>query len=63
MYIEKVYVHEKSSAHERWGQKQKCCVYNFVQYIITGLHSNMIWIISLAKMMQVMNAIKCNGFN
>ncbi len=22
-----------SSAHEKWGQKQKCCVYNFVQYI------------------------------
>ncbi len=22
-----------SSAHEKWGQKQKCCVYNFVQCI------------------------------
>ncbi len=22
-----------SSAHEKWGQKQKCCVYNFVQHI------------------------------
>ncbi len=21
-----------SSAHEKWGQKQKCCIYNFVQY-------------------------------
>ncbi len=21
-----------NSAHEKWGQKQKCCVYNFVQY-------------------------------
>ncbi len=20
------------SAHEKWGQKQKCCVYHFVQY-------------------------------
>ncbi len=20
-----------SSAHEKWGQKQKCCIYNFVQ--------------------------------
>ncbi len=31
-------VHRKSlrslsSAHEKWGQKQKCCVYNFVQYM------------------------------
>ncbi len=30
-------VHRKSlrsliSAHEKWVQKQKCCVYNFVQY-------------------------------
>ncbi len=27
-----------SSAHEKWGQKQKCCVYNFVQciYICNG---------------------------
>ncbi len=23
-----------SSAHEKWGQKQKCCVYNFGQCII-----------------------------
>ncbi len=22
-----------SSAHEKWGQKQKCCIYNFVQCI------------------------------
>ncbi len=22
-----------SSAHEKWGQKQKCCVYNFGQCI------------------------------
>ncbi len=23
-----------SSAREKWGQKQKFCIYNFVQYII-----------------------------
>ncbi len=28
-YIEKVL--EVLKAHEKWGQKQKCCVYNFVQ--------------------------------
>ncbi len=22
-----------SSAHEKWGQKQKCCIYNFFQYM------------------------------
>ncbi len=32
-------VHRKSlrslsSGHEKWGQKQKCCVYNFGQCII-----------------------------
>ncbi len=21
-----------TSAHEKWGQKQKCCIYHFVQY-------------------------------
>ncbi len=31
-------VHRKSlstlsSAHEKWGQKQKCCIYNFGQCI------------------------------
>ncbi len=30
MYIEKS-LRSLSSAHEKWGQKQKCCVYNFVQ--------------------------------
>ncbi len=30
MYIEKV-LDLLSSAHEKWGQKQKCCVYNFGQ--------------------------------
>ncbi len=32
MYIEKVF-RSLSSAHEKWGQKQKYCVYNFVQYL------------------------------
>ncbi len=31
VYIEKVL--SLSSAYEKWCQKQKCCVYNFVQYI------------------------------
>ncbi len=31
MYIECLI--SLSSAHEKWGQKQKCCVYNFVQCI------------------------------
>ncbi len=35
-------VHRKSirflsSAHEKWGQKQKCSIYNFVQYNYTIL--------------------------
>ncbi len=25
--------------HEKWGQKQKCCVYNFVQCIYAKMHS------------------------
>ncbi len=29
MYIEKG-LRSLSSAHEKWGQKQKCCVYNFI---------------------------------
>ncbi len=29
MYIDSL--RSLSSAHEKWGQKQKCCVYNFVQ--------------------------------
>ncbi len=27
-----------SSAHEKWRQKQKCCFYNFVQYMYTHTH-------------------------
>ncbi len=32
-------VHRKSlrslsSAHEKWGKKEKCCVYNFVQCML-----------------------------
>ncbi len=30
MYIEKG-LRSLSSAHEKWGQKQKCCIYNFGQ--------------------------------
>jgi len=26
-----------SSAHEKWGQKQKCCVYNFVSVYVTSV--------------------------
>ncbi len=32
MYIDKS-LRSFSSAREKWGQKQKCCVYNFVQYV------------------------------
>ncbi len=34
MYIEKVFF--KSSAHEKWGQKLKCCIYNLVQCIFVS---------------------------
>ncbi len=28
-----MYMETLSSAREKWGQKQKCCIYNYVQYI------------------------------
>ncbi len=28
-----VYIEKVSSTHKKWGQKQKCCIYNFGQYI------------------------------
>ncbi len=35
MYIEQVF----SSAQEKWGGGQKCCIYNFVQYIYVMLRA------------------------
>ncbi len=32
-YKRNTFVFAPISAHEKWGQKQKCCVYNFVQCI------------------------------
>ncbi len=31
-FVNNICLRSLSSAHEKWGQKQKCCVYNFVQY-------------------------------
>ncbi len=33
VYIEKVDLRSLSSAHGKWGQKRKCCIYNFGLYI------------------------------
>ncbi len=38
MYIEKVLI-SLSSAREKWGQKQKCCVYNFGQCVYIYTHT------------------------
>ncbi len=37
MYIESL--RSLSSAHEKWGQKQKCCVYNFDQCIYIYIYT------------------------
>ncbi len=49
VYIKKI-LRSLSSAHEKWGQKQKCCVYNFVQcvyiyiYIYIYIAAQRLWV-------------------
>ncbi len=55
VYIEKD-LRYLSSAHEKWGQKQKCCVYNFVNiYIYIQLFQSMCTIHRLCNHMKFKN--------